>query len=176
MRRCTRRAAKPPKVMTSPHIQTPCLPSVRRDPLRPLPPDGEGTEFVEPLLSPQLLGPPHSVSCFLFFFFFLASLRSLPSVLFALGCSHCFCGTVCKELAASFFLRLTLRVSVHRHHSLQKSLWCFTLGIITFGGPACLLFSFLVLSSLCSLPLYFFFVLFFGCVSCACALSGSACG
>uniref|UniRef100_A0A224YFG8 Uncharacterized protein n=1 Tax=Rhipicephalus zambeziensis TaxID=60191 RepID=A0A224YFG8_9ACAR len=141
--------------MTSPHIQTPCLPSARRDLLRLLPPGGVGTEFVKlpPPLPPQPLGPPRSVPCF---FFFLLSflLPSLPSALFSSGCGRCFRGTVCKGLASSFFLGL-----IHRHHLHQKSLWCFTLGIITFGGLVCLLSPFLGLC-LCAFSrcLYFFFV------------------
>lgn len=148
MRRCTRRAAKPPKVMTPLHIQTPCLPSARRDLLRLLPPGGEDTEFLElpPPLPPQPRGPPRSAPCF----FFLSFLSLLA--LFFWGCGCCLRGTVCKGLHPPFFLGL-----IHCHHWHRKSLWCVTLGIITFGGAVCLLFLFL--GSVLSLAVCTFFCL-----------------
>lgn len=131
-RRSTRRGAKLPKVMTC-CIRTPCLPPARRE-LRLLPPDGGDTEL--PL---QPLGPPHSVPPF-FFFFLLASLPSLALALFTFSC-HCCCrcfrGTACNDLASYFFPGFLLGVSPPSPLAPKK--WCIRWGIITFGGPACLL-------------------------------------
>lgn len=148
-------------------IRTPCLPPARRE-LRLLPPDGGDTEL--PL---QPLGPPHSVPPF-FFFFLLASLPSLALALFTFSC-HCCCrcfrGTACNDLASYFFPGFLLGVSPPSPLAPKK--WCIRWGIITFGGPACLLSPLLGLYSVL-LSLFILFVHLLQVRVCMC-LSGGAC-
>lgn len=132
-RRSTRRGAKLPKVMTC-CIRTPCLPPARRE-LRLLPPDGGDTEL--PL---QPLGPPHSVP---------HSSSSSFSLLCPPWRRPCSPSAATVAAAASVGLRATtLPLISFLAFSLgclstattrAKKVWCITWGIITFGGPACLL-------------------------------------
>lgn len=131
-RRSTRRGAKLPKVMTC-CIRTLCLPPARRE-LRLLPPDGGDTEL--PL---QPLGPPHSVP-------HSSSSFSLLCPPWRRPCSP---SAATVAAAASVGLRATtLPLISFLASSLgclsttttrAKKVWCITWGIITFGGPACLL-------------------------------------